>query len=130
QPAVLALGGLEAVEVHHGDVPVLDGARFRAPGRRAADVERAHGQLRAGLADRLRGDDADRFADVDLAPAGEVAAVALDADAAPGLAGQHRADLDLLDARFLDLLDLVLVDLLVGLDQHLVRERILDVVER
>ena len=29
--------------------------------RRAADVERAHRQLRAGLADRLRGDDADRL---------------------------------------------------------------------
>ena len=30
--------------------------------RRAADVEGAHGQLGAGLADRLRGDDADRLA--------------------------------------------------------------------
>ena len=31
--------------------------------RRAADVEGAHGELRARLADRLRGDDADRLAD-------------------------------------------------------------------
>jgi hypothetical protein len=49
--------------------------------RRAADVEGTHGQLRARLADRLRGDDADRFADVDRRAAREVAAVALAADA-------------------------------------------------
>ena len=50
--------------------------------RRAADVERAHRELRARLADRLAGDDADRLADVDLVAAGEVAPVALGADAA------------------------------------------------
>ena len=33
--------------------------------RRTADVEGAHGELGAGLADRLRGDDADRLADID-----------------------------------------------------------------
>ena len=43
----------------------------------ATDVERTHRELRARLADRLRGDDADRFADVDHAAAREVAAVAL-----------------------------------------------------
>jgi hypothetical protein len=44
--------------------------------RRTTDVEGAHRELRARLADRLRGDDADRFADVDQAAAGQVAAVA------------------------------------------------------
>ena len=73
--------------------------------RRATDVERAHRELRARLADRLGGDDADRLADVDPVAASEVAAVALRADAALGLAGEHRADDDLFDARFLDLLD-------------------------
>ena len=68
----------------------------------AADVERTHRELRAGLADRLRGDDADRLADVDHVAAGQVAAVAQRADAAPGLAGEHRADLDAVDARVLD----------------------------
>src|SRR5712671_1051319 len=101
------------MEVDGAGVPGLDGRGLRAPGGGAADVEGAHGELRAGLADGLRGDDADRFTDVHLAPAGEVAAVALDADAAPGLAGEHRADLHLLDAGFLDVLDLVLVDLVV-----------------
>ena len=48
--------------------------------RRAADVERPHRQLRARLTDRLRGDDADRLADVDRRAAGEVAPVALRAD--------------------------------------------------
>src|SRR5438309_1549876 len=82
---------------------------LRARGGRAADVEGAHGQLRAGLADRLRGDDADRLTDVHLPPASEVATVALDADSPPGLAGEDRADLHLLQARLLDLLDLGLV---------------------
>ena len=34
----------------------------------AAGVERPHGELRAGLADRLGGDDADRLADLDVLP--------------------------------------------------------------
>ena len=42
----------------------------------AAGVERPHGQLRAGLADGLGGDDADRLADADHVAGGEVAAVA------------------------------------------------------
>ena len=73
--------------------------------RRAADVEGAHGELRARLADRLRGDDADRLAHIDRRAAGEIAAVALAADAVLGLAGQHRADLHRLDAGRLDRLD-------------------------
>ena len=42
------------------DVRLLD-----APGRRAADVEGAHRELGARLADRLRRDHADRLAEVD-----------------------------------------------------------------
>ena len=66
--------------------------------RRAADVEGAHRQLRARLADRLGGDDADRLAHVDRRAARQVAAVAGGADAVRRFAGQHRADLHLLDA--------------------------------
>ena len=105
-------------ELHHAGVAVLHGGLLGAPGGGAADVEGAHGELGARLADGLGGDDADRLADVHLAAAGQVAAVALDADAAPRLAGEHRADLHLVDAGVLDELDLGLVDLLVGLDQH------------
>ena len=49
--------------------------------RRAADVERAHGELGARLADRLRRDDADRLAHVDRRAAGEIAPVAVAANA-------------------------------------------------
>ena len=66
--------------------------------RRAADVERTHRELRARLADRLRRDDADRFADVDRRAAREIAPVALAADAVGRLAGQHRTDAHLLHA--------------------------------
>src|SRR5215475_2217523 len=57
--------------------------------RRAADVEGAHRQLRAGLADALGGDDADRLADVDDLPGGQVAAVALDTASSARFAGEH-----------------------------------------
>ena len=69
---------------------------------RTADVERAHRELRARLADRLGGDDADRLADLDELAAGQIASVAAAADAAPRLAREHRADLHHLDARFLN----------------------------
>ena len=69
---------------------------------RSADVERAHGELRARLADRLRGDDADRFAEFHQAAGGQVASVATGADSAPRFAGEHRANVDALDARGLN----------------------------
>jgi hypothetical protein len=69
-----------------------------------------HRELRARLADRLRGDDAHRLADVHQRAAAEVAAVALRADAVARVAGERRAHLDLVDAERLDLLDRVLVE--------------------
>ena len=57
----------------------LDDARQALRDVRAGDaagVERPHGQLRARLADRLRGDDADRVADLDHGAGGQRAAVA------------------------------------------------------
>ena len=57
----------------------------------AADVEGPHRQLGAGLADRLGGDDADRFADVHRRAARQIAAVAGAADADLGFAGQRRS---------------------------------------
>src|SRR6202035_5841190 len=102
-----------------GDVAVLDrdGAfkvqlDERLPGdlRRAADMERAHGELGARLADRLRGDDAHRLAHIDRGATGKIAPVALAADAAAGLAGEHGADLDLLHAGVDQLLDLRLLE--------------------
>src|SRR5215469_18796244 len=93
-------------------------------------MERAHGELRARLADRLRSDNSDRLAKVHQMPAAQVAAVALDAHALTRLAGEHRADLDPLDAAVLDPTHLVLIDHLVGTYQHLARERIAHIFER
>ena len=58
----------------------------------AADVERPHRQLRARLADRLGGDDADGHAFLDQAAGGQVHAVAQPADAERRLAGHRAAD--------------------------------------
>ena len=74
--------------------------------RRTADMEGAHGELGARLADRLRRDDADRLAHVDARAAGKIAPVAGGADAVLGLAGEHRADLHLLDAGAHDRVDI------------------------
>jgi len=75
---------------------------------------------RAGLADRLRGHDADRLADVDDAAAREVAPVAGGADAVARGAGDRRTDLHLVDAFLLDLAHQLLVEQRACRDQHLV----------
>src|SRR5262249_10890569 len=102
QSAVFRLDDGHALEADGAGIARLE-RRLRAdPRRGAADVERAHRQLRARLADRLRGDDPDCLAELDQLSGGEVAAVALRADAAPRRAGEHRPDLHLLDAGVLD----------------------------
>src|SRR4051812_23878083 len=83
----LRLAGLE--ELHDARQAVRD---VRAGD--AAGVERPHGQLRARLADRLGGDDADRVADHGRLAGGQRAAVALLAHAGGGLALEHGAHRD------------------------------------
>ena len=85
----------------------------------SADVEGTHGELGAGLADGLRRDDADGLADLHHAAGAEVAAVAEDADAALGFAGEDGANLDALDAGGLDGGGEVFVDFLVDVDDGL-----------
>jgi len=85
----------------------------------AAGVEGPHGQLGAGLADRLGGDDADRLADVDQPVVGQAAAVAHLADPDLGVAGQHRAAQHLVDAVLDQQVDHLFADLGAGLDQDL-----------
>src|SRR5262249_11303968 len=60
--------------------------------RSAADVERAHGELRARLADRLGGDHAHRLAHIDRCAAGKIAPVAFGAYPAGGIAGKAGPD--------------------------------------
>src|SRR5579883_903375 len=98
--------------------------------RRAADVEGAHGELGARLADRLRRDDTDRLAMVDRRAAGQIAAIALAADAVDELAGQRRADLHLLDAGLLDGIDMSLLHQRAALDHDLVGRGIAQVLAR
>ena len=128
--AVLALDGRDREEPDRARVlgrvlGLLGDARGRA-----AVVERPHRELRAGLADRLRRDDADGLADLDHLAGREHAAVAEAADAALGLAGQHRADLDALDARLLHAGGELLGDLVADPDDLLFGERIEDVLLR
>src|SRR5205823_9189250 len=98
--------------------------------RGAADVERTHRELRARLADRLGGDDADRFADLDELAASEIASVAAAADSAARFAGQHRTDLHLLDTSFLNRVREVFGDLVILRNEHLARQRIVDLLLR
>src|SRR6266542_1443745 len=62
--------------------------------RDAAGVERPHRQLRPGLSDRLRGDDADRVADLRERARAEEDAVAGAAHAVLAAALEHRANRD------------------------------------
>src|ERR1700730_1983397 len=111
-----------AISIEHDDVviPVFDPANIVVPdfagvlrvvprgldhaARGAADVEPAHRQLGARLADGLGGDDADSLAELREAAGAEVASVAHHADAALRLARERRADTHPLEARVLDLL--------------------------
>src|SRR5690606_3744007 len=109
QRAVGMLDRLEVVELHrtgglHGDV--VHRCRTRS---RTTDVEGTHGQLGTRLADGLRGDDADRLADVDQVATGQVAAVAVRAHAERRFAADGGAHLDRLYAGFFQLVDPLLV---------------------
>src|SRR5690348_172042 len=90
-------------------------------------MEGAHRQLRAGLADGLCSDDADRFPDVDDRATRHVAAVALAANPDPRLTGQHRADPYRADRSSFDLVDRVLIDQRPRWQHDVAAERVEDV---
>ncbi len=98
--------------------------------RRTTKVERTHGELRARLADRLRGDDANGFTHVDRCTAGKVTTVADRANAGLNFAGQCRTDTDRLDTGLLDLDDIGLEDHLAGIDDTFAGDGMIDIVER
>ena len=85
--------------------------------RRTTDMESPHRQLRARLANRLGGNDAHRFADVDVRATCQITAVTCPAGTALALASQNRTDKHRVDTRLIDLIDLGLVDKLARLDQ-------------
>ena len=127
QVPLLVLHGLDVMEADHALVAHLDAAGRRRARGRAADVEGAHGELRARLADRLRGDDAHRLADGDRPAARQIAPVAVRAHAVARLAGDRRAHLDLVDALGLEQPHQLLIEQRAGRDQHLLGARLDDV---
>src|SRR4029077_17250247 len=110
---------LEVMEAGDALVAHLDAARGRGPRCGTADVEGTHGELRARLADQLRGDDAARLADVNRAPARQIAPVAARAHPVAGLAGDRGAHLDLVDALGLHEPHQLLIEQGADRDQHL-----------
>src|SRR3569832_2272999 len=110
---VVAARVLDDLHVVQADAALgldLHGVHRRGPRRRAADVEGAHGELRAGLADRLRRDDTHGLADVDLVSAREVTTVTHGAYAVAGLAGDGRTHHHVIDAERFQLVDPILIE--------------------
>ena len=136
----VALQGGEALvafgigDLHRIDVAVLDHAAAsgldvifdQASGGDAAGVERAHGELRSRLADRLRGDDADRQAFLDDLVGAHVHAIAAGTNAARAFASQRRAHADALELELLELVGDLVGDHLVFRDDGFVGDRIAD----
>ena len=81
-------------------------------------MEGTHRELRSRLPDRLRSDHAHCLAKLDHAAGGKVTSVAHDADSALRFAGEHRANLDSLDACSLNRNRKIFRDLTVYVDDH------------
>ena len=129
QIARLRLDGLQSDEAH-GTIVLGIEARLLGNSRcGTTDVEGTHGELRSRFADGLSRDDAGGFAEFDETSGRQVTAVAHDADAALGFAGQHRADLDALDTGSLNRSREFFGDLLVDVDDD-VAVVVLDLLER
>ena len=90
-------------------------------------MERSHRQLRTRLADGLRRDNADSFADIDRCAARQIAPVAGRADAVFAFACQYRTDFDLFDAGFFNFVHVVFVNQLAFRNQNFAVFRIEDV---
>ena len=93
----------------------------------AADVERTHRELRARLADRLGGDDADGHALFHQRTGGKIHAVAAAADAERRIARHTAANLNLFQAQLFDLATDLGRDQFVFADDHFVGNRVHDV---
>src|SRR6266571_1078591 len=95
----------------------------------STDVERAHGELRAGFTDGLRGNDADGFAELDHAAGGKVATVAESANTTAGFTGEHGTDAHAFDAGSLHLVRKLFGDFLLHVHDDRALE-VLDLIER
>src|SRR5262249_33119125 len=98
---------LQQANVEETDLTIMRGNNLRTfhdAARRTTDVEGSEGQLRAGFADGLGGDDTDRFARTDHAAVREIQAVTFRTNTPRRFAGQDRADTNAINFRFLHLL--------------------------
>ena len=111
-------------KAHDTGAVSFDLRSHRRPRRRTTNVEGAHGELRSRLADRLRGNDADRLADVDHGTPAQIAAIAFGAQAVAGITGQRRTYLDFVDAQFFNQITEVFADQRAGLDHRFLGGRI------
>src|SRR5688500_5860796 len=88
------------------------------------DVERAHRELRARLADGLCGNHAHSLANLNRPSGCQVATVALDAAAPARFTGQHRTNSYSLHTRTLNLGRKVFVNLRVGVNDYTAFDRV------
>ena len=92
-------------------------------------MESTHGELRARLANGLRGNDADRFALIDEMTATEVAPIAHGADPVAGVAGHRRTRQHLIDIIFFEHRDQAFVQQGAAWHQYLIGCRIAHVLQ-
>ena len=91
-------------------------------------MEGTQRQLRARLANRLRGDDTHRFAEVYHLHRREIAAVTHPAQPALRLAREHGTNANRLDARLLDIARRLLVDQIARFGEHTLASRLIALV--
>ena len=129
--AVLADGvhGAELIDLEDTVVLSLDVALHRIGGGDTTGVEGTESQLCTRLTDRLCRYDTDHLAHLDGAIVCQVTTVTLGADTLLALTGEDGADLHLGNRRLLDLGGSLLVDLFIGSDNQLSRDRVDDVVD-
>src|SRR5208283_2111821 len=129
QVASLRLHRLQVDEANQTVALGIEARLLRNSRRRASDVEGAHGELRSRFADGLRRDHTGGLAQFNQSPGGEIASVAHDANAAPGLTSEHRADLYPLDTGGLNCPGEIFRDLVIHVD-HDLAFIVLDLLER
>src|SRR5690606_25012824 len=94
------------LEAHRTGGLGFHGAGHGCAGRRTPDVKGTHRQLRARLTDRLSGNHTDGFTAVDHGATAQIAAVAVGAQTVTRFAGERRANLDFINAEFVDEIDI------------------------
>ena len=87
--AVQRLHGAEIIELNRAIVLRLDNGLLERLAGCSTNVERPHGQLRARFADGLRGDNTNRFTELDKLAGSQVAPVTLRAHSATAFASQN-----------------------------------------